>query len=103
MIIYNVTINVEKNAEQEWVQWMKQEHIPEVMETGCFEGYKFCQLLKEEEQGTTYAVQYFCQSMDEYERYQDKYAAGLQQKHVAKYENKCVAFRTLLKVLDENV
>ena len=36
MIIYNVTVKIEAEAADEWVKWMKEEHMPELMKTaGC--------------------------------------------------------------------
>ena len=36
MIIYNVTCNVENEILQDWLQWMVEIHIPDVMQTGFF-------------------------------------------------------------------
>ena len=36
MLIYNVTINIEESVEKEWLAWMQQVHIPEVIATGKF-------------------------------------------------------------------
>ena len=96
MIIYNVTINIENDVKDEWVKWMKTIHIPEVMNTGCFVEYKICKVLVDEEQGTTYSVQYTSKTMQEYER---QHAPRFQKAMADKYGNKLVAFRTLLEVL----
>ncbi len=29
MYIYNVTVNIEESAEKDWLDWMKNKHIPE--------------------------------------------------------------------------
>ena len=95
MIIYNVTVNIEESAEQEWLTWMKETHIPEVMKTGLFESAKMAKVLVEEQMGgKTYSIQYSCTS-------QAKYAQKLQQEHTKKYQGKFVAFRTLLEVISE--
>ncbi len=100
MIIYNVTINVDKDIYPEWLQWMKQVHIPEVMATGCFHEYKICKLLGgDEETGLNIAVQYTAPDMMHYERYKNEFATALQQKTTLKYRDKLAAFRTLLEVL----
>jgi len=99
MIIYNVTLNVDEDIASEWMDWMKQVHIPEVMETGVFTDYRICRVLAEEAGGFTYAVQYSCPDMDAYERYRTTFAPGLQAKTLSKYGSKIVAFRTLLEVL----
>lgn len=100
MIIYNVTIKIDEEVEEDWLHWMKNHHIPDVMETGLFEGYKLCRLLLEEEEGNSYAIQYFCKSMEELEKYQEEYAEALQQEHTERYKDRFVAFRTLLEVLE---
>jgi hypothetical protein len=99
MIIYNVTINIDDDVRDEWIKWMKEVHIPEVMGTGHFTEYKMCKVLVNEDSGTTYSIQYTCTSMDELEAYQKNHAPELQQKTKNKYEGKFVAFRTLLEVI----
>ncbi|MBL7883838.1 MAG: DUF4286 family protein [Bacteroidia bacterium] len=99
MIIYNVTVNVENDVREEWLQWMKQKHIPDVMATGYFVENKICKVLVDEEQGTTYSVQYTCVSMEKLKEYQQKCAPALQKHHADKYGTKALAFRTLLEVL----
>lgn len=99
MIIYNVTVNIENDVREEWLQWMKEKHIPDVMRTGFFLENKICKVLVNEEQGTTYSIQYTCKSMEILEDYQRTHASRLQKEHADKYANKFVAFRTLLEVL----
>ena len=36
MLIYNVTAHVEHSIEQSWLEWMEQEHIPEMLATKKF-------------------------------------------------------------------
>ena len=99
MIIYNVTVNIDDDVHDEWLQWMQEVHIPEVMQTGYFLENKICRLLVEEEQGTSYSIQYTCANMQDYEEYRSKHSPHLQKKHTDKYANKFVAFRTLLEVV----
>ena len=68
MILYNVTINIDHDAHDEWVRWMREEHIPEVMATGCFLEHRMSRVLADDEGGVTYAVQYACADMPTYER-----------------------------------
>lgn len=99
MIIYNVTVNIENDVREEWLQWMKGKHIPDVMNTGHFMEHKICKVLVEEEQGTTYSIQYTCLNMDNLKEYQRLHSARLQKEHGDKFANKFVAFRTLLEVV----
>ena len=36
MIIYTITINIENELEEEWLNWMQEIHIPHVLGTDCF-------------------------------------------------------------------
>ncbi len=99
MIIYNVTVNIDEDVAVEWLQWMKDVHIPEVMQTGMFTDQRICRVLAEEAGGLTYAIQYTCKDMETYEKYRDEFAPALQQATAKKYGGKFVAFRTLLEVV----
>jgi hypothetical protein len=99
MIVYNVTLNVDILCAGEWVQWMLETHIPQVMQTGMFSRYEFFKLLtrQEDEDGITYIVQYFSPSMENYERYHKEFAPALQAETLKKYEGKFHAFRSVME------
>ena len=100
MLLYNVTVKVELDIENEWLLWMKQIHIPEVLATGLFVKNQLLRLIsQDQEDGQTYAVQYFCESSELLDEYLKNYAPDLQQKTRDLYPNKFVAFRTVLEVL----
>jgi hypothetical protein len=101
MIIYNVTVNVEEEIHSDWIAWMKEVHIPDVMGTGYFVEHKIAKVLstQPDETGHTYAIQYTCNSMRDLDEYQEKHAPKLQQDHSSRYEGKFVAFRTLLEIV----
>lgn len=100
MYIYNVTVSIDPAIEQEWLAWMKQVHIPDVMATGLFVEHKIMKLLNEiEGQGVTYAIQYTFDDMSKYERYQNEFAPTLQAQHSQRYKDRFVAFRTILELI----
>lgn len=99
MIIYNVTCNIPIEIEEEWVHWMKHTHIPEVISTELFTGFKMLKLLTvvDGNEGVNYAVQYFCNSVADYDNYAENFAPALKAKTWEKYGDKVLAFRTLLE------
>jgi hypothetical protein len=99
MIIYNVTVSIDKEMEKTWIDWMKSTHIPNVMNTGMFLDCKISRVLAEEMGGLTYAIQYSCKDMQTYEKYNNKFATKLQEEHSKKFAGKFAAFRTLLEVV----
>ncbi len=99
MILYNVTINIDDDVEQDWIHWMKQEHIPEVMETGYFSEYRMLRMLSEspDETGSTFAIQYVAENLGDVEEYLEKAAPKLQKQAIIRYGTKLAAFRTVLE------
>ncbi len=101
MIIYNVTISIDQTCQEEWVKWMKEVHIPDVMATGFFLENRFAKvLLVEEDGGVSYSVQYVCKNMADLQAYHGSHAPRLQADMKEKYEGKFVAFRTVLETVD---
>ncbi|MDG1915089.1 MAG: DUF4286 family protein [Crocinitomix sp.] len=97
-IIYNVTISVDVEKSEEWLAWMKEVHIPDVMNSGFFIESKISKVIGHEEGGKTFAVQYLCENMATYEQYQTEAAPALQEHHTKLFGTKTAAFRTILRV-----
>lgn len=98
--IFNVTVHVEHSIAAAWVQWMKEQHIPQLMETGCFLGHRMVKLMEvDESEGLTYAIQYFLLSKALYNTYMEKHASRLRGESVARWGDKMIAFRTLMEVV----
>ena len=100
MVIYNVTVKIENNVHDEWLHWMKNVHIPEVLATGKFVSHQMAKVLVDDTDGITYAIQYTCRDMDTLQEYQQQHAPALQRDHAERYRDKFVAFRTLLELVD---
>ena len=101
MIIYNVTIKVENQITNEWLAWMKKEHIPELMSTGLFTDARLCRLLEQDEtDGVTYIAQYFCKDIEAYQAYISEHSTTMRDKSFARFGNRFIAFRTLMQIED---
>ena len=101
MFIYNVTIQVIHGAHEEWLNWMKTEHIPDVLATGMFTHHRILKLLEtDESEGLTYAIQYFCNTKAMYDQYIDRFAPELRRKTADRWGNQVIAFRTLMEVIN---
>lgn len=101
MYIYNVTINIQEDVHDKWLQWMKEEHIPEMLNTGKFSKALMTRVMvKEEMGGITYSVQYTTKSKELLQKYYDEDADVLRGKTKA-FEGKFVAFRTELEIVSE--
>jgi len=101
MIIYNVTVKIDHSVQVDWLTWMIEKHIPDVMQTNLFQKNRICRLLEQNESdGIGYAIQYECKNMTDFFTYQKEFAPALQAEHKERYKDKFVAFRTLMRVIE---
>jgi hypothetical protein len=101
MIIYNVTTKVDKTIREAWLRWLKEEHIPDIIQTGCFSNAVILHLIEaDDEEGMTYAVQYHAESKALYNRYIEKYAEEMRAKAKNKWSDRIVSFRTVMQVVN---
>lgn len=99
-VLYNVTVSLDPNAEQEWLSFMRSVHIPEVMATNCFLESRLSRMNNEEEGGVTYAITYVCHSREHLDRYAKEFAPALQIDHAEKFNGRFAAFRSTLDVIE---
>ncbi len=101
MIIYNVTIKVHNSIHNDWLQWLKEEHVLDIMQTNCFSQYRIMKLLEiDDTDGPTYAVQYFAESKSLYNNYVEKFANEMRNRSFAKWGDKFIAFRSVMQIVD---
>lgn len=102
MYIYNVTSNIDESIHDDWLKWMREDHIPQMLATGKFSTAKMCKVLVEEEMGgLTYSVQYTTTSKEVLEQYYKEDAPRLRQEGLKLFADKMLAFRTELEVVNE--
>lgn len=102
MIIYNVTVMVADAIKEDWLNWMKTVHIPDILKTGLIKEHHFCKILfpTEGEEGyTKYATQYWFENQTKYNDYQDNHAKRLQKEHTERYYNQFMAIRSILETI----
>lgn len=100
VLIYNVTVKVDHAIHNDWLEWMKNEHIPDVMKTGCFVRYQLVRIMGvEENDGVTYATQYYASNKTGYELYIQQYEPVLRHNARAKWAGNFVEFGSLMQVV----
>jgi len=100
MILYNVTVQIDKDIEAEWLEWMKSKHIPDVISTGQFLESRISRLLNDpDEEVSTYVIQYHAESLAHYDRYINEFAPALRDEFNNRYKDKFVLFRTVMEVV----
>ncbi|GAA4208554.1 hypothetical protein GCM10022289_32600 [Pedobacter jeongneungensis] len=97
MYLYNVTLILEDAAAEEWLQWMQDIHIPEVMATGLFVSNRLLKVVDSPNEGVTYCAQYVAETLEQYNKYQEEFAPALQAELNERYKNRFVAYRSLME------
>lgn len=104
MLIYNVTINIDDSVHDQWLDWMKDKHVPDMLATGKFSHAKMVKVLVEEDMGgITYSIQYTTQDRTTLEAYYKEDADRLRAEAQKMFPNKFVAFRTELEVVSQQI
>ena len=100
MFVYNVTVKVDWSIHEAWVPWMLNEHIHEMIKTGCFTDAKLLLLLEtDEKEGPTYATQYFDDRKSDYNRYIENHSAAIRKKYFDTWGDRFIAFRSLMQIV----
>jgi hypothetical protein len=101
MIIYSVTIRVKTDIADEWLKWMQVEHIPNMLNTGYFNGHKIFKILipESEKDYIVFRVNYELDSFEKYTEYAQKEAKRLQEEASEKYHGRYTASREVIEKL----
>ena len=103
MIIYNVTINIDESVHDQWLKWMQQKHINDMLATGKFSSARMVRVIIEEPMGgTTYSVQYTTDSRETLQKYYDEDAPRLREEGLSLFADKMLAFRTELELISDH-
>ncbi len=97
MFVYNITYKVDHGIIDEWMEWQQKIEIPEIIATGCFYDFRFYELVVDEEDGRTFATQFFASSKSDYNRYHEIFYASFRKRSAEKWKENVVCFSTLLK------
>ena len=96
-MLYIVHVQIDRAVAAQWATWMTQEHLPDVLATGCFEWA----LMSRDESSDTpthegHRFSYLAKDLDAWERYQARFAPALRQDHIDRFGAHAIASRELL-------
>ena len=97
MLLFNVTVIIEDASAADWLAWMKEIHIPQLMATDCFVSYRFLKIVDSPNEGTSYCVQFIAEVKTNHQTFLDLHEQQFIAEMYAKYPNKLVTFSTLME------
>lgn len=103
MIIYNTTVNIDESIHQQWLDWMQNEHIANMIATGKFTSARLVKVLVNEEMGgVTYSVQYTAPNKETLEAYYNENQYDLDMEGRKRFADKMLTFSTELQIISEH-
>jgi hypothetical protein len=101
--VYAVTLCIDGEIAEEWLEWMRAVHVPEVLRTGCFH---HCSIQRDTgparaDGRVTFVLEYLAASAARVELYQRDYAPELQRVHSSRYAGRFEASRSVRSLLAE--
>lgn len=99
MIIYNETVIIEEDIHREWLAWMQQVHIPNMLATGHFKSHQVLTVLDSPNEGVTYCIQYMAESKALVDAFFIEHLPQMHQAIHQRYENKLVVFNTVMETV----
>ncbi len=102
MILFSLTVNIDKEVEAEWLEWMKVSFIPSLWLTGYFQEKRFLRLLNEEEEnaGVTYSLQLTVSDLQQVKEFEVQHLQDFRLMLYGKYTGRLVDFYTILETVD---
>lgn len=100
MMLYLVRVAVDKAAHEEWLTWMLDHHLPDVLDTGCFLGADACRDAERDTPGrVAWTFVYRVRDEAAWTTYTREHAPALQADHTSRFSGRFEASRELLPVV----
>ena len=101
MILFSLTVNIDNEIKDEWLEWMKQTFIPNLWLTGFFVEKRFLKLLNEEEgNGSTFSLQLTLENLEALQEFEHHHLNDYRKMLYGKYTGRLVDFYTVLEKVE---
>lgn len=99
MVLYNVVIEVNAEIEADFMEWFRKKHIPLIISTGCFIGFKLSKQIVPKLDGKFTAVcRFFCRNQQDFDDYVNRYSKAMRSDFPARFINKYSIVRTVEEI-----
>lgn len=98
MFVYNLTIKIDNKLLDEWLPWIINEFVPQVMCTNLFIENNVFELLEPgDDESSTFVLQFKTGLKENYNNYIMKHSKTLNEKASLKWGNHFITFGTLMQ------
>jgi hypothetical protein len=101
MLIFNTTYVVSDKVHGQWIKWVREEHIPFMLSSALLSRPQVAKVIGAEDQdGTSYSVQFHVQNMESLEQWHTQYSNKLEQNVYEKFGTDALIFATILEIIE---
>jgi hypothetical protein len=97
-VLYRVTVHVDEEVRDDWVTWMSDVHIPDVLREPGFED---AVVLRDTSDASRFVIEYRVRDREALERYFAGSADRLRAEHTARYAGRARASREVFELVAE--
>jgi hypothetical protein len=100
MLLYNITVGIDRDIETVWLDWIRKHYLPKIMATGLFVDSKMYKIVHDnDDNSVSFSIQLFVERIDILNKYLQQFAPAIIEEHRQKFVNRHVVFQTLLEEL----
>lgn len=101
MLIFNTTFVVSDKMHDKWMKWVREQHLPFMLESGILSKPQIAKIMGVEEQdGTSYSVQFHVKDMNDLEKWHVLYAQKFELQFSQKFGSEVLFFATVLEIIE---
>jgi len=100
MLIYNETFIIDDAIETDWLQYIKNTHIPAILATGAFDSHKVLNVLDSPNEGVTYCLQFQTDKVERYSDFYYKHVEEIHANHNKNFEERFALFHTVMEEVE---
>ncbi|MBC8600392.1 DUF4286 family protein [Parabacteroides acidifaciens] len=101
MIVYNTTFHIEKDIQEEGLDYLKKQYMPKAIASGFLQHPCLRRVMHTEaEEGVSFSVQFHVKNVDTLNFWLQNEGGRLHKELVARFGHKIAGFSTLLEEID---
>lgn len=101
MLIYNTTYHVEEKSIKNFLIWIQESFIPEILKSGMLRSPRLMEVLSNKEDGSTsFSLQWEVEDSKTLHAWYSQYGTRLNQQMIEVFKDDVVGFPTLLDVIE---
>ncbi|MCD8261046.1 MAG: DUF4286 family protein [Bacteroides sp.] len=101
MLVYNTTFHVYYEVEKNFVIWIQESYIPEIIQGGLLKSPRFMRVLsRHNDEGESYSMQWEVESSGLLHRWHTETGVRMNGEIGRIFKNKVVGFPTLLEIVE---